>query len=170
MKMKGLRASFSRSQSARAPAERAARCARPFFVLLPGMFCAVIAQFAARHAGNLVSASGPSAAIPLDGVAFLVSEINSRSPPWWPLPLLLPPDSRRPSPNIRRMVMGFRCSAKLIEKPRFFVACSWYVFWMGWTVKRSRASIAERNHPNIRTLSRFFDASTLECSDVRLGW
>jgi hypothetical protein len=34
----------------------------------------------------------------------------------------------------------------------------------------SRASIAERNHPNIRTLSRFFDAPTLGCSDVRLGW
>jgi hypothetical protein len=27
-----------------------------------------------------------------------------------------------------------------------------------------------RTHPNIRTLSRFFDAPTLECSDVRLGW
>jgi hypothetical protein len=67
--------------------------------------------------------------------------------------------------------MGFRCSAKLIEKPRFFVASFTVRFLDALDVLNDLArQFAERNHPNIRTLSRLFAAATLECSDVRLGW
>ena len=65
---------------------------------------------------------------------------------------------------------GFRCRLSLLKSRDFCGFVHGTFSGCVGRVERSRASIAERNHPNIRTLSRFFDAPTLECSDVRLGW
>jgi hypothetical protein len=90
--------------------------------------CAIIAQFAARHAGNFV-----------------------------------------PPLALSARTVGFRCRLSPFKSTDFCGFVHGTFSNCVGRVERSRASTAERNHPNIRTLSRFFDALTLECSDVRLG-